>query len=208
MGYEINQIPIVLHTMDSYSHYWNPWYALFKKHVKNHGPIYFMSEELEPDFVDDVIHIKTGKGEWGKRLLNGLEKINHDLIFYMQEDFWAINDISLNQNIIDDFLQYNMDSLRISFLSKHYSLKHISEKLYKFNQNSNYTMTHQFGLWKKSFFQKYILPHETPWQNEILGSQRINKHKHNIYIIKNEWYVPTVRKGKITDEGIKILKTI
>jgi hypothetical protein len=168
MGYEINKIPIVLHTMDSYSQYWNPWYTLFKKHVRNHGPIYFMSEELVPDFVDDIIHIKTGKGQWGERLLNGLEKIDDDLIFYMQEDFWAIKDITLNHNIIDDFVNYDMDALRISFLSQHYSLKYITNKLYKFNQKSDYTMTHQFGLWKKSFFQKYILPHDISKIHDLL----------------------------------------
>ena len=67
--------------MDSYSKYWNPWYFLFKKHCKNHGPIYFLSEDKEPDFISEVIHFKTGKGEWGERLLSSLNQIEDDLVF-------------------------------------------------------------------------------------------------------------------------------
>ena len=84
---KINEIPIILHSMDSYSKFWNPWYHLFNLHCKNHGPIIFLSEEKEPDFVNDVTHIKTGKGEWGERLLIALEQIESELVFLYARGF-------------------------------------------------------------------------------------------------------------------------
>ena len=113
--------------MDAYSAYWDNWFKLFKKHVKNHGTIYFLTEDKEPDFsfFEDVVHIKTGYGEWGARLLNGLSQIDSDLIFYMQEDFWAIKDITLEDNFLELFKNYKMDCLKICLNSELISISPI-----------------------------------------------------------------------------------
>jgi hypothetical protein len=203
---KINEIPIVLHTMDSYHHYWDNWYNLFKKYVKNHGPIYFLSEEKEPSFVNDVVHIKTGSEEWGYRLLKGLESIDSDLIFYMQEDFWAVKDIELTDSYLDMFKDYNMDCLKICLNSSLISLESINDTLYKYTQNSKYTLSHQFALWNKEFLMKNVYPFESPWQNEIYGSDRINESEHNIYYIDNNWYEPVCRQGTLQPIGYEILK--
>ena len=133
---KISQIPIVLHTMDSYSKFWTPWYNQLKKYLHNHGEIIFLSEEKEPDFVDYVRHIKTGKGKWGKRLLNGLNQIDDDLIFYMQEDFWASSDFTLSDDILSLFYQLNMTQLHIKGYIGGMGILYdkISEKLYKMYQ--------------------------------------------------------------------------
>jgi len=206
MSHNINKIPIVLHTMDSYSKYWNPWYVLFRKYVSNTGPIYFLTEEKEPDFVNDIIHIKTGKGEWGQRLLNGLSKIDTDLIFYMQEDFWVQKPFNLNDDYFLLFKKYNMDALRISSNSKLYTLESIEENLFKYSQVSNYTISHQFTLWNKRFFMENILPNETPWRNELDGSDRLKNKEHNIYHIISDFYIPTVRRGTLLTEGYELIK--
>lgn len=206
MGTKINDIPIVLHTMDSYSKFWNPWYYFFKKHVTNYGPIYFLSEEKEPDFVNEVIHIKTGKGEWGERLLKGLKEVDSELIFYMQEDFWAYEDFELSDSLLKRFLEYEMDCLRISENTIHYTLNHIEDNLFKYNQNSNYTMSHQFSLWNKFFFTSNILESENPWDNEIIGSRRLRDISHKIYIITNKWYETTCTKGNMNESGERLME--
>ena len=202
----INQIPIVLHSMDSYRRFWNPWYYLFKLHCKNHGPIIFLSEEVEPDFVSDVIHIKTGKGEWGERLLRALNQIESDLIFYMQEDFWCINDYQLSDELIEMFEKYNMDQLHIKENILLFSTKKIEGILYRFEQNSDYTQNHQFGLWKKNKLIENVFPNENPWQNEIEGSKRLNKKPHNVYLLDFYWYVSVCRKGQLMERGQKIIE--
>lgn len=200
-------IPIVLHTFDNYKQYWNPWFYYVKKYIQYPLKIYFLSEELEPDFVKDVIHIKTGKGEWGKRLINGLKQIPETYIFYMQEDFWPCKQIDLS-NMLDTFIEYGMDALRISEKSYLYNLEHIRNNLFKFSQKSNYLMTHQFSLWNKLFFMKYINESDNPWVNEIEQSKVLANNEHSIYLLEEKWYNPVVRKGVLQPNGISMLNDI
>lgn len=203
---KINEIPVILHSMDSYSKFWNPWYHLFNLHCKNHGPIIFLSEEKEPDFVNDVTHIKTGEGEWGKRLLIALEQIESELVFYMQEDFWCIKDFELTDNILEMFEEYKMDQLHIKENINLIKTIKIKDNLLKFAQDSEYTQNHQFGLWRKSKLKDNVLPNENPWENEINGSIRLNKNPHNIYLLDYHWYISVCRRGQLMERGEKIIK--
>lgn len=203
----INEVPILLHTMDSYSNYWDNWYFLFKKNCDNHGPIYFLTEEKEPSFVNEVIHIKSGKGEWGQRLLNGLSHINSDILFYMQEDFWVTRKMKFSNHIIETFNKYDMDCLKFNKNSfSEISFFHVEKNLYRYSQNSRYTLSHQFGLWKKDVFISLILPNENPWENEINGTKRLNKRTHKIYQYDTKWYDAVCRHGQLQENGYKVLK--
>lgn len=204
---KINQVPIVLHTMDSYSSYWDNWYLLFTKHCKNYGPIIFLTEEQSPSFVNNVRHIKTGKGEWGERLLNGLNQIESDLIIYMQEDFWPKKDLTLTDELLKIFYEKEMQCLKINNVVYPIQVDIVKDNLCKVRQNSPYSLTHQFGIWDKKFFMNHIFPNENPWVNEINGSKRINKEPHNIYQINNEWYAKVCSRGKLNMHGKKMLES-
>jgi hypothetical protein len=201
----INKIPVILHSMDSYSRFWNPWYFLFKKHCKNHGPIFFLSEEKKPDFASEINHIKTGKGEWGERLLRALDQIDSDLVFYMQEDFWCVKDYELTDQLVEMFQKYGMDQLHIKENTPLISTINVVGDLYRFTQNSDYTQNHQFGLLKKSKLIETVFPHENPWENEIKGTIRLNKTQHNVYLYDFGWYKSVCRKGELKEMGKKIL---
>jgi len=203
---KINEIPVILHSMDSYSRFWNPWYHLFNLHCKNHGPIIFLSEEKEPDFIDDVTHIKTGAGEWGERLLRALKQIDSELVFYMQEDFWCVNDYELTDQLLEMFEKYGMDQLHIKENTHLISTKKIEDNLYRFEQNSEYTQNHQFGLWRKDKLIENVLPHENPWRNEVDGSKRLNEKPHNVYLLDFHWYVSVCRRGELMERGEKIIE--
>jgi hypothetical protein len=198
--------PVILHSCDSYKRFWNPWYYFFKKHVKGNYKIYFLSEEDSPDFADEVVNIKTGKGEWGERLLKALKAIPEQHIYYMQEDFWACAPMELSH--MDLFNEYNMQALRISGDCSLYTTEKINNNLYKFAQNSRYLMTHQFSLWDKAFFMKFIRPSDSPWKNELDQTDILTKLHHSIYILKEPWYNATVRRGKVDSVGIKMLEDI
>jgi hypothetical protein len=198
--------PVILHSCDSYKRFWNPWYHFFKKHVKGNYKIYFLSEEDSPDFADEVINIKTGKGEWGERLLKALKIIPEEHVYYMQEDFWACAPMELSH--MDLFNEYNMQALRISGECSLYTTEKINNNLYKFAQNSRYLMTHQFSLWDKAFFMKFIRPSDSPWKNELDQTDILTKLQHSIYILKEPWYNATVRRGKVDSVGEKMLEDI
>jgi hypothetical protein len=203
---KINEIPVILHSMDSYSRFWNPWYHLFNLHCKNHGPIIFLSEDKEPDFINDVTHIKTGAGEWGERLLRALKQIDSELVFYMQEDFWCVNDYELTDQLLEMFEKHGMDQLHIKENTPLISTKKITGNLYRFEQKSEYTQNHQFGLWRKNKLIENVLPNENPWENEVDGSKRLNQKPHNVYLLDFHWYVSVCRRGQLMERGEKIIK--
>ena len=203
---KINEIPVILHSMDSYSRFWNPWYHLFNLHCKNHGPIIFLSEDKEPDFINDVTHIKTGEGEWGERLLRALKQIDSELVFYMQEDFWCVNDYELTDQLLEMFEKHGMDQLHIKENTPLISTKKITGNLYRFEQKSEYTQNHQFGLWRKDKLIENVLPNENPWENEVDGSKRLNQKPHNVYLLDFHWYVSVCRRGQLMERGEKIVK--
>ena len=125
----------------------------------------------------------------------------------MQEDFWPCKQIDLS-NMLDTFIEYGMDALRISEKSYLYNLEHIRDNLFKFSQKSNYLMTHQFSLWNKLFFMKYINESDNPWINEIEQSKVIANNEHSIYLLEEKWYNPVVTKGELQPNGISMLNDI
>lgn len=200
---KIDNIPIILHTTDSYEIYWKYWWHFFNKNCK-HKNVVFCNEEKIPQF-NNIKTYQTGIGQWGSRLLNILDYLNTDYIFYMQEDFWVTKEFPYTQAIIDEFILQKLDCWRICEHSNFYSIHKIRDNIYKYNQNSMYTLSHQFSLWKTSFLRKYIDPTHTPWQNETIGSLQINKNIHNIYYTPSPWYHEAIRKGKLKQSSIELL---
>lgn len=199
------EYPLILHTCDKYEQFWNHWYFFFWKYVSGVGKVYFVTEEKEPVFSDEVTVIKTGVGPWGKRLITALEQIAEPYVYYMQEDFWAAQPFCPSE-YVPMFFQYGMDALRISVKSPLYSLDHVTSTLYKFKQNSDYLMTHQFSLWKREYFRKWIRPEEEPWGNEMEQSPKIAKTQHAIYLLDLPWYEATVRRGILQPNGVGLLR--
>lgn len=204
---KINEVPILIHTMDAYSPYWDTWYHLFKKYVKNHGPIYFLTEDKEPSFVDEVIHIKSGKGEWGYRLKKGFEQIPFDILFYMQEDYWVHSPFEFKQEYLDKFYELNMHCLRFN-KNAWGEIDYLKTEgnLYRYSQYSRYLMGHQMGLWNKDFFNSNVFDSENPWDSELSGTVRWYNTEHRIYQYDINWYSSTCRRGELQQVGRDILE--
>jgi hypothetical protein len=203
---KLKDIPIILHTMDSYERYWDYWWYFTTKYCQ-HKNIIFVSENLDPSFKNHVRQFKTGTGQWGERLLKALSNIDTNYIFYMQEDFWPISDFPYTQEIIDKVINEQINCWRICEDSFFYSLDKVEPNIFKYKQNSLYTLSHQFSLWEVPFLKKYIEPQETPWENETQGSTRMNNEEveHKIYLQKNYWYRAVVKQGKLEPIGKELL---
>jgi hypothetical protein len=159
--------------------------------------VYFLTEEKDIQFKsDEIILIKTGKGEWGRRLITGLEQIEEEYIYYSQEDFWAKK--LFNPTKYEDiFFKYNMNAFRITEKMHWFNLDHVEGDLYRFQQNSCYLMNHMFSLWDKNFFLKFLNPEDSPWDNEIEQTKNISQYDHAIYLEDNYWFESSVGKGQL-----------
>ena len=203
---------IVIQTCDKYEFLWQGWYYYFMKYWDDEIPceIYFCTEQINPKWDHGlrplfpyIVHV--GMGEWGERLLRILNNLpnNIDTVFYMQEDFWLHRTLpkKVFESRLKMFRDWDMDAYRCCISSKHFKFvgKYPPQL---FAIDSPYLLTHQASFWKRNFFQDCVLPHETAWENEKRGTERIMKAgNHRIYFAPFNFYHAVCCKGKLTDLG-------
>ena len=215
-GETVMDLAIIIHTVDSYNFLWSGWNYYFQKYwdFNIDASIYFMNEEATVDF-SNVKQIKTEKGPWSDRLINGLSQISEKNVFYMQEDFWLIKTLDKDffESAFRFFIANNMDAFRITIMGNYklwptmkFFKKHNVKRFN--NRKSMYLVCHQASFWKKDFFLNCLLPNETPWENEISGTERIRKIRPKLYMIREHWYNEVCRKGEFTDIGEKMVKEV
>lgn len=205
---------IIIQTCDKYEFLWQGWFYYFYKYwdYSIQCPIFFCSEErdllvfptpLPEPHCYSVSSIKTGKGQWGERLHRILDALpeNIDTVFYMQEDFWLHRTLPKHifESRLKTFREWDMDAYRCCANSKHFKFvgKH-SPRHYA--PDSPYLITHQASFWKRDYFRSVVLPHEDPWQNEKMGSRRV-QGQHKIFFAPFNFYHTVCRKGELTDIG-------
>jgi hypothetical protein len=188
----MNKIALVVHACDRYKLLYKGFAYFFKKNWP-YGDLpvsyYFLTEE--EDYKSDIFtNIKTGKGEWSDRLLNGLKQIPEDYIFYLQEDMWFIKPVDADtiSKIIDFSIDNQVNLFKLSSNGVYHTkptgevINGLSVGLLD-NEKSQYLMSHQISVWKKSFFIEQLKYKEHPWRNERKGTKRLKKLDPHIYHI-------------------------
>ena len=206
---------VIIHTCDDYEFCWEGWYRSYQKNwdMNLNVDMFFVNEEKQISY-ENLIQLKTGKGEWSDRLLFALNRLEYENVLYIQEDVWILKKIDITK-YYEDFLFMNMDALRflnsVTGSSRHYSFEKgiYSENYLKFSKDSDYLISHQPSIWKKKFLIKCLNTGENPWINEIDGTERIrNSDKHpNIYSVRDlgEWYLHAARHGRLTESALQKL---
>ena len=229
----MDDISVIVHTCDKYNFCWDGWYYYFNKYWNYNLPwkIYFLNETKDINYKN-TNQIKSGPGEWSDRLKVGLGKIHSKYIFYLQEDVWLQKkvDFDLFLKLYEIVVKYNINALRIVNKTdpNYYKLNNTSifnGEISKFKNNSKYLVSHQPSIINKDFLIKTLIPNESPWDNEINGTNRLQneqiiKYKwglfkysgipdHKIYLfLINNWYSAVVRQGSFTEDGEKLIKNI
>lgn len=188
----MDEIALIVHTCDRYQLLYPGFEYFFKRNwpfYEVNIKYYFLTEEA--DYQSDLFtNIKTGKGEWSDRLLNGLNQIPESYIIYFQEDMWlsrpvtgdtivktikfavdkGVNLFKLSSNNVYNTTSTGnyIDGLSVSVLN---------------NKESKFLMSHQVSIWKKSFLAEQLQHHEHPWRNEREGTKRLRALNSKIYHI-------------------------
>lgn len=188
----MRNIALIVHTCDRYQLLYRGFEHFFKKHWPYADvaiSYYFLTEDVY--YKSDIFtNIKTGKGEWSDRLLNGLKKISEEHIIYMQEDMWLNKSVVADtvNKIINFSLSADTDLLKLSsnavFVTRltGEDINGLSVAVLD-NEKSQYLMSHQVSIWKKSFLMAQLKYHEHPWRNERKGTRRLRKLDPEIYHI-------------------------
>ncbi len=188
----MDDVALIVHACDRYQLLY-PGFAYFFKKNWPHADVkvkyYFLTEEA--DYESDLFtNIKTGKGEWSDRLLNGLAQIPEQYIIYFQEDMWISRPVVAD--IVNKILQFALDKsvnlFKLSSNSVYYTMSTGNQIdglaiAILDNQASRYLMSHQVSIWKKSFLADQLQYHEHPWRNEREGTKRLKALNPKIYHI-------------------------
>jgi len=188
----MKSIALIVHTCDRYRLLYKGFAYFFKRNWP-YGEVqisyYFLTEE--ENYKSKLFaNIKTGKGEWSDRLLNGLKQIPEEYLIYMQEDMWLNKPVSGDtvNKIIDFALTGELNLFKLSSNAINHtkpsgqSINGLAVGLLD-NDKSEYLMSHQISIWKKSFLMEQLKYKEHPWRNERKGTKRLKKLNPEIYHI-------------------------
>lgn len=197
---------ILVGSCDKYYDLLSDFKYLFNKHVNHNNNIYYL---LEDQIFDRTIQTK---GTWTSRVLQALDYVETDYILWAQDDYFFYDNLFINlDTVVNDMIWYSLDKYMMCEYSYLYSLNGV-----QFVQNSLYTTSTQFGMWKKEFL-RYCLEicHINQpggldiWNFEILGSQLLNSsYTHKIYLNTKNVYSEAMKQGKRTDHYYNMRKEI
>ena len=208
-------LAVVISTCDKHSFLWDGWWYYFKKKWGYDCPVYFLNETKDVSIPVNQIKVDIPEIElWTKRIRESITQIPEDDIFFMTEDVFIVKKFKNNEfdNLYKIFKTLNADSLRIKTAISKYTTLH--DTMFKVNgtiikkldDHSKYLIAYTPNIFKKSFLLKCLENDESPWENETKGSKRIEGKGYNIYsYLKSDWWSNVCRKGKLTEEGKKLL---
>ena len=151
--------------------------------------------------------ITPGKKPWGERVLESLELIDTEYVFFILDDYYLTE--SFTQEFIDDHIKilekHNAVKIMtdIDYGEPIYYLEHIEEDLYKFKMTSDYLNSIQPAIWKTSYLKQVLKPDYSPWDFEIKGND-FTKTLNPIILLKarpEHMYFNFVRIGGRISEG-------
>ncbi|MEZ4804979.1 MAG: hypothetical protein R2852_05720 [Bacteroidia bacterium] len=187
----MSEIALLVHTCDRYKFLYKGFNIFFNKYWDFKIPTtnYFATEK-EQIKLNSFITIHSGVGEWSDRLICLLSKIKEDYIIYMQEDMWLSKRVSSEffTELFEYVREHDVDCIKLHS-SEVYSTTETGTYIGGMAlsivdpEKSNFLMSHQISLWKKSFLSEQLKSNEHPWRNERRGSKRLKRTKPLMYQI-------------------------
>lgn len=190
-------------SQDHREYLWKPWYKRFKKSGWDAEPI-IVTETVKPKIP--VGNIQTGKQEHFTDSLKGvLKSLNCKYLWCTLDDYMIIEPIDFKK-YTQQAVAKKADALRVQPNVQHNSLPYRFDrdgKLLRQRKDSEYEITFQTSIWRREFFIECLTDGQSPWESE---QSQLNMD-HKIYFAPRLpfWYKDTVRRGKLTDEGKRLI---
>lgn len=194
----MSKYAILVNTCDNFDDCWQPYFKLHAKYWPDcAGRLYLNTETKDFSYPGlDVTALKVAAGEDGRRLtwseclLRALDKIEEDIVLYMQEDYflkapvqgdWVKRYVQLMQDDESIHCIQLTDQAVISVGPSQY------KGLCKVKPRQRYLISCQAALWRKDVLKSYLRAHESAWQFEEFGSKRGARLPHNFYVVDPSW---------------------
>lgn len=179
------QYSILINTCDKFEDCWDPFFKLFKLYWSDcRGTIYLNTEYKDYSYPGlSVVPVKgcvgkTIKGKfatWSSCLKWALDKMDSDIVLYMQEDYFL--KASVKNDLVEKYvkLMYEYPDIKCIHLTDQAvrtCVKSEYENLDIVEFNQRYRVSCQAALWRREELYALIREYEDAWQFEEFGSQR------------------------------------
>jgi hypothetical protein len=195
-------VSIIVQTCDRYEKYWNGFFYYMEKFwdKKIKYPKYFCNEE-KTILNENFTQIKTGKGSFVDNLINILNSIENEYVFYLLEDFWPIQTLSYDLfNKIENYIIDNQIKVfQVSNYLPYYTLEETNDKInnqkiFKFNKSSEWRFNFQSRFWHRKTLLENIRKSKIPEEliSSSIGveieSSKLLDEKIEVYFYHHFWY--------------------
>jgi hypothetical protein len=208
----MENLTVLIGSCDEYSFLWENFDTLFKRYWKLNTKNIIVSETIKFD-NEDYKTITPGKKSWGHRILESLNEVDTEYVFFILDDYYLTE--NFDEKLIDDHIKIMNDygavkiMIDIDYEEPIYSLEHINGSLYKFKSESQYLNSVQPSIWKTDYLKKVLKPEYSPWDFETIGNEFTKKLNPLILInvIKDHMYFNVLRQGCIKAGGWEYIFT-
>lgn len=215
---------ILVNTCDKFDDCWGPFFVLFSKYWNDcNAKIYLNTEFKDYSFSGiNVIPIKGCEGKnippgkyatWSQCLKWALDKIDSELILYMQEDYFIKSKV--NNQIVEKYIEFmnthkEVMCIHLTDQGMIPSSVCYDQDLYIADRSQKYYVSCQAAIWRKEELYKILRERETAWEFEKLGSIRAKAYK-GIYlaidrskvILDKSEIIPYIFTGIVKGKWIK-----
>ena len=204
---------LLVNSYDGGADMWDGFFTTVKHEWENFDmPVVLNTESKSYSFegfnIQTFQFYKPGQNvPWAKRLIRTLKAIKTDYVLFFLEDFWLEGKVDV------EFLERSFEWLKANPDVAVLSYKPVSdygpnirdnrfERFEKRPQDGKYRFNCQAAIWRREKLIKYLRPHESPWEWEILGSVRSFRYKEGFYtLIKGEKEVLPYDMGWVMYRG-------
>jgi hypothetical protein len=192
-----NSYSILINTCDKFEDCWQPYFKLHAQYWPDcKGKLYLNTETKSFNYPDlEIVSLKvngedlTRKLTWSECLRRALDKIEDDIVLYMQEDYFIKSPVA--NDWVEKYVQLmntdkSIDCIHITdqgppgeVASEEYS------DLWKVPRFHKDRISCQAALWRKKVLKEYIREYESAWNFEWFGSKRASILRHNIYVVNS-----------------------
>lgn len=206
---------ILILSCDKYEDIWEPFFGCMKaKWSNNKYPVYLLTNKKVYNKYG-VNSIRVGDDiSWSYNVKKALTKIPQDNILTIFDDLFIKTnvDTALLDKLIKDFIDYDMNYLRLNPVPKPAGKLH-HNSIRTIEKGELYRSSAVFSIWKKDVLIDIINDKENAWEFEIIGSNRTDKY--DGWYGNTEYVIPfynLIIKGKydpavyriLTKENIKL----
>jgi hypothetical protein len=214
---------ILVNTCDAFADCWDPFFKLLNCYWPSCDAPIILNTEVScfnwPGLSLTASRVALGSARrlpWSERLLGCLEKIDPELVLYVQEDYFLKGQVAVG--LIEEFATLmrteNIATVQLTPFGSNGRFRPAAHPLlWVVGERAPYRIALQAALWKKERLQFYLREHENPWQFEIFGTLRSWRTADSFYalnrdifgcgvrevfpyvktgIIKGQWYAPAV----------------